>query len=78
MSKLLYFDDPVLTFEDSMVYGCTLELTKLELKTFCENKLWLNLAIFQNYYTGLAKFGKYGNSNPHYPGDWEDIEVVDD
>jgi len=78
MNKLLYFDDPVLTFEDSMVYGCTLELTKLELKTFCENKLWLNLAIFQNFYNGLSKVGKYGNSNPHYPNDWADIEVADD
>jgi hypothetical protein len=31
VSSLTYFDDPVLTFEDSILYGCTMELTKTEL-----------------------------------------------
>lgn len=43
-----YFDDPVLTFEDSMLYGCTVELTKAELEKFCENREWLYLMLFQN------------------------------
>ena len=42
----LYFDDPILKFDDSMVYGCSLELTKEQLKTFCEEKAFEHLAIY--------------------------------
>ena len=41
-----YFEDPVLTFEDSMVYGCTLELTMAELKEFCDGSYWKHLMIY--------------------------------
>lgn len=31
VSNLTYFDDPVLTFEDSLLYGCTMELNQTQL-----------------------------------------------
>lgn len=30
-----YFEDPILKFDDSIVYGCHLDLNFDELKTFC-------------------------------------------
>jgi hypothetical protein len=36
----LYFDDPTLLFDDSTIYGCSLQLTKDELKKFCNEKQW--------------------------------------
>jgi len=43
----MYYDDPVLTFEDSMVYGCTLELDYEELTNeFCKNNKWKDLMLF--------------------------------
>ena len=67
-----YYDDPVLTFEDAMVFGCTLELNAEELEQFCTSKKWKNLMIFQNLLQ-LKLVGKYGNSNPHFLKDWTDI-----
>lgn len=66
----MYFDDPVFTLEDSMLYGCTMSLTFQELSDFCTNKGWNNLMIFQNLYQ-LAWFGISGNSNPHFTSDWK-------
>lgn len=42
----MYYDDPVLTFEDAMMFGCTLELTASELEDFCNKNKWKNLMIF--------------------------------
>jgi hypothetical protein len=36
--KISYFEDPQLTFDDSIIYGCYLDLTFSELKTFCESQ----------------------------------------
>lgn len=46
VDQKMYYDDPVLTFEDSMVYGCTLELNLDELDDFCSNNKWRNLMLF--------------------------------
>ena len=46
MDEKRYYDDPVLTFEDAMLYGCTLELNEEELKDFCEYSKWQHLMIF--------------------------------
>lgn len=75
METKLYFDDPLMTFEDSSVHGCTIDLTFDELKEFCEQKTWRSLAIFQNFYQDDAfeKVGRYANSDPNYPEDWIDI-----
>ena len=48
IDQRMYYDDPVLTFEDSMVYGCTLDLNLDELIDFCKNNKWKNLMLFQN------------------------------
>ena len=68
----MYFDDPVFTFQDSMIYGCTVSLNYLELQDFCLNRGWNNLLIFQNLYQD-AWFGVSGNSNPHFSQDWKQI-----
>lgn len=65
----MYFDDPVLTFEDSFVYGCSIELTYDELKDFCLNRGWNNLMLFQNMYL-MQLIGRYGSSDPHFLDDW--------
>jgi len=46
VSEKRYYDDPVLTFEDAMIFGCTLELTQSELEEFCNKNKWKNLMIF--------------------------------
>ena len=46
VEEKLYLDDPVLTFEDTMLYGCTLDLNYAELRDFCENRGWNNLMLF--------------------------------
>ena len=73
----MYYDDPVLTFEDSMVYGCTLELTVAELDDFCKEDKWKNLMIFQNLFQ-LEVVGSSGNANPHFSKDWVTIEIDTD
>ena len=35
-----YFEDPVLSFEDSIIYGCKMELNLDELKDFCSKNLY--------------------------------------
>ena len=34
-----YYEDPVLTFEDSLIMGCSIELNLEEFKDFCKNSL---------------------------------------
>jgi hypothetical protein len=42
-----YFDDPLLTFEDSILTGCHLDMNYDELKTFCDSKSnFENMMIF--------------------------------
>ena len=36
--KISYFEDPQLTFGDSIIYGCYLDLNFEDLKKFCENQ----------------------------------------
>lgn len=33
-----YFEDPLLTFDDSIIYGCYLDLNFVELEEFCEKQ----------------------------------------
>ena len=42
-----YYDDPVLDFSDSMLYGCSKDLTYAELETFCNSNQYRNLNIFK-------------------------------
>ena len=35
VNEPIYLDDPIMTFEDSMVYGCSMYLNNDELKEFC-------------------------------------------
>ena len=74
INDLKYFDDPTLTFEDSIVTGCHLDLTFDELMEFCskENQ-FQNLVIFQNLYN-LKHIGKYGNSSPLFIDDWITVD----
>ena len=64
INDLKYFDDDYLTFEDSIINGCHLDLTLADLQSFCEGQQFRNLVIFQNLFN-LKLIGKYGNSNPH-------------
>ena len=41
-----YFEDPVLTFEDSLIYGCSIELNLEELRDFCKNNMFQQLMLF--------------------------------
>ena len=41
-----YFEDPTLSFEDSIITGCHLDLDFNQLKDFCTAKKFQNLVIF--------------------------------
>ena len=69
-----YFEDPILTFEDSLVYGCSIELDLQEFKDFCQNSLYQHLMLFQNLFL-MDKVGISGNADVHYAKDWIDVEV---
>ena len=69
-----YYEDPILSFEDSTIYGCSLELTLEELRDFCRKNLYEHLMLFQNLFL-LDKVGKTGNADQHYIKDWLQIEI---
>ena len=41
-----YFEDPLLTFDDSIVTGCHLDLNYQELNDFCDGQKFKNLVLF--------------------------------
>lgn len=68
-----YYEDPVLTFENSILTGCYLDMNRDEFTKFCNyESLYLNTALIQNMYN-LDYIGKYGNSNPHLKSDWVEV-----
>ena len=69
-----YFEDPVLTFEDSLIYGCSVQLNHEEFKDFCSNSLFQHLMLFQNLFL-MDKIGVSGNADPQYTNDWIVPEV---
>lgn len=74
IGEKMYFEDPLFTFEDDMMFGCSLRFTADELKSFCESKGWTNLVLLQNIYN-MKWFGKSANADPHYPSDWAEVEI---
>jgi len=46
--KERYYDDPILGFTDSMLYGCHLDLTYEELETFCKDNKYKDYEIFKS------------------------------
>ena len=46
LAEKRYFEDPVFTFEDSIHYGCSVDLTFEELEAFCTEGLVEHLMIF--------------------------------
>ena len=68
-----YFEDPQLTFDDSIIYGCYLDLSFEELKTFCEDQQYKQLSIFQNL-REFTHVGKYGNSSILQKSEWNKVE----
>lgn len=72
----LYLDDPVFTFEDDMLFGCSIRMSEQELENFCETQGWKNLVIKQNLYD-LQYFGKSANAKPGHRGDWDRVTVED-
>lgn len=69
-----YTEDPMFTFEDSIIYGCHLDLNFLELKDYCSNTRYRNLLLFQYLNQTLNYIGKFGNSNPHFVSDWIKVQ----
>ena len=70
-----YFEDPVLTFEDSLIYGCSIELNLDEFEKFCKNNMFQHLMLFQNLFQ-MDKVGISGNADPHYSSGWLDAEIL--
>ena len=73
INEKLYLDNSVLTFEDSMLFGCSVELTFDELADFCNNQGWYNMLIFQNFWD-MEQFGVSGNANPAFTNDWSNVK----
>ena len=57
-----YYEDPILSFEDSTIYGCTLQLTLDELQDFCQRNLYQHLMLYQNLFL-MDKVGISGNAD---------------
>ena len=70
----LYYDDSVLSFHKSQIYGCRLDLDFDELQEFCDAGLWNHMMLFQNLLQ-LELVGISGNSDPHYSEDWLQITI---
>lgn len=68
-----YTEDPLLTFEDSILYGCHLDLDFNGLRDFCNTKGYEKLLLFQYLNQSLSHIGKFGNSNPHFVSDWVEV-----
>lgn len=71
-----YFEDPTITFDDSIIYGCHLDLDYKGLEDFCDNNEFQYLMIFQNLFS-LEYVGKYGTSDPHFTQDWVKVEQLE-
>lgn len=71
-----YFEDPLLSFDDSIVYGCHLDFNLAELKDFCESGGYKNLMIFQNLH--LIKYiAKNANASIHHVDDWTKVDQAE-
>jgi hypothetical protein len=42
----MYYEDPQLTFDDSILYGCYIDMNYEELQNFCNDKEYEKLMIF--------------------------------
>ena len=62
MDVSTYYEDPVLTFEDSLIYGCSLQLTLDELEDFCTRNMFTYMMLWQNLF-GVEKVGISGNAD---------------
>lgn len=62
----------MLTFEDSLTYGCSVDLNLAELQEFCGNDYYRHLMLFENLYL-MEKVGISGNADQHYDQDWIDV-----
>jgi len=76
VSDATYFDDPLLTFEDGIMYGCYMDLTNSELNNFCKNKEWVYLMLYQNLFD-MQMFAKFGNAIPENEKDWGTVNKLD-
>ena len=76
VNDLNFFEDPLMSFTDSMLYGCHLDLTLAELQDFCTNDKFKFLMLFQNL-ESITHIGKYGVSNPNFVKDWIEIERLE-
>ena len=70
----MYYQDPVIGFGQNAVYGCKVPMNKDELRSFCNEKRWLNLMLFNNDFTDKY-MAMFGNANPHFVQDWVQIET---
>lgn len=64
----------MLTFEDSLIYGCSIELDYEQFKDFCSNDLLKNMMLYQNLFL-MDKVGISGNADPHYTKDWLNVDI---
>lgn len=62
----------MLTFEDSLIYGCSMDLNLAELQDFCTNDYYRHMMLFQNLYL-MEKVGISGNADQHFKLDWLDV-----
>ena len=64
MDEKHYFEDPQLTFDDSLLYGCHMDMNYDELKEFCGDQMdrFKYLALFQNMFS-IDKIARFGNSS---------------
>ncbi|CDW73609.1 UNKNOWN [Stylonychia lemnae] len=70
------YGDPVVNFSQDLNYGCSVQKTYSELKSYCSdlNSNIDGMQLFKNL-EFIQKFGEFGNANLYFTQDWKDIKV---
>lgn len=71
-----FYEDPLLSFTDSTLYGCHKDLSLTDLQAFCDGKKYQEMMLFQNMLS-FNRLGKFGVSDPNSLEDWVEVDQTE-
>jgi hypothetical protein len=71
-----YFD-PVLEFNQDLIYTCEAEKATVLTKASCEGMNFSNHLIFKHLEAELLAFGSFGSADPHKIEDWKHVVTAE-
>ena len=74
--ELDFYEDPLLSFTDSTLYGCHKDLSLTELQDFCVGKEYQKMVLFQNMLS-FDRLAKFGVSDPNFQEDWVEVDQTE-